>query len=681
MIEGLLVYRYSQALIQTPLLIHALYTQYMGRQAGTDEFSVFVENIGGIDSTRIEFTSGVNVLSGENATNRTSLLQGIAAALGSERASLKGDAAHGHSKLVWDEETYYREITEENGSVRFTGEPLIKQGDTEMVELFALLFERNEARQAIKHGKDLRDIVMRPVDTEDINRQIEALKEKRTRLQNELSEIESLRSDVHQLDQRKQELEEQISDISDTLAEKRSQIDDTDIDVGVSKAQQQELDEKLETLRSKRSELERVRSNIATTKETIESLESERQDSKAQLDDCSTSSDDLESIESEIDRLHQQLAGKESMMSELQNLIQFNKDMLEDNLVNQDVFAALHVGANQDSGAVTDQLLQDSEEIVCWTCGSKTEKAGISETVSRLQDVHEDLYGEWRQLQDQIDELEDERTRLTNEQDRREKLEQQLRDLELKLDQNEQSLTRLDEREEELVDTITTLEETIEAIRDDKEDRVLDTYQEASRMEYKLDSLTTERDQVENELQECRQRINEANGLESEINSINEKLDTLRNRVGTIEAQTVEEFNDHMDTVLQILDYTNIERVWIEQKEVETRDGRRNTQKSVFDVHIVRETDDGITYEDTVEHLSESEREVTGLVFALAGNLVHDVHETVPFLLLDSLEAIDSSRIALLVDYLRDFVDTVIVALLPADADAISISHQRITDI
>jgi len=29
--------------------------------------------------------------------------------------------------------------------------------------------------------------------------------------------------------------------------------------------------------------------------------------------------------------------------------------------------------------------------------------------------------------------------------------------------------------------------------------------------------------------------------------------------------------------------------------------------------------------------LSESEREVTGLVFALAGYLVHDVHETVPF--------------------------------------------------
>jgi len=76
-----------------------------------------------------------------------------------------------------------------------------------------------------------------------------------------------------------------------------------------------------------------------------------------------------------------------------------------------------------------------------------------------------------------------------------------------------------------------------------------------------------------------------------------------------------------------------------------------------FDLHIVRSSPDGTAYEDTVDHLSESEREVTGLVFALAGYLVHDVHETVPFILLDSLEAIDSDRIARVVDYFRTHAD------------------------
>lgn len=39
-------------------------------------------------------------------------------------------------------------------------------------------------------------------------------------------------------------------------------------------------------------------------------------------------------------------------------------------------------------------------------------------------------------------------------------------------------------------------------------------------------------------------------------------------------------------------------------------------------------------------HLSENEREVVGLVFALSGYLVHDVHEQCPFILLDLLEAL-----------------------------------------
>jgi len=63
---------------------------------------------------------------------------------------------------------------------------------------------------------------------------------------------------------------------------------------------------------------------------------------------------------------------------------------------------------------------------------------------------------------------------------------------------------------------------------------------------------------------------------------------------------------------------------------------------------------------------------VTGLVFALAGYLVHDLHETVPFLLLDSLKAIDSERLADLVLYFGEYVDYPVVALLPEDAQGLS---------
>jgi len=120
----------------------------------------------------------------------------------------------------------------------------------------------------------------------------------------------------------------------------------------------------------------------------------------------------------------------------------------------------------------------------------------------------------------------------------------------------------------------------------------------------------------------------------------------------------VEALNDHVETVLDALEYENLERIWLERVE-------RDATGSEFELHVVRRTPEGTTYEDTVDHLSESEREVTGLVFALAGYLVHDLHETVPFMLLDSLEALDAERIAALVEYLEPYPDYLVVALLP----------------
>jgi hypothetical protein len=73
----------------------------------------------------------------------------------------------------------------------------------------------------------------------------------------------------------------------------------------------------------------------------------------------------------------------------------------------------------------------------------------------------------------------------------------------------------------------------------------------------------------------------------------------------------------------------------------------------------------GAAYEDTVAHFSESEREVTGLVFALAGYLVHAVYETV--MLLDSLAAVDANRITVLVEYVTKHIDYLVVAFLSVD--------------
>ncbi len=129
-----------------------------------------------------------------------------------------------------------------------------------------------------------------------------------------------------------------------------------------------------------------------------------------------------------------------------------------------------------------------------------------------------------------------------------------------------------------------------------------------------------------------------------------------------------------------MLEYANIGRIWIERREQTVREEWRAVTRSAFNLHVVRTSEEEATCEDTIDHLSESEWEVTVLVFTLAGYLVHDIHDVVPFMLLDLLEAVDSERIADLVEYREEFIDCLVAALLPEDAQALSDEHHYVTE-
>jgi hypothetical protein len=59
-----------------------------------------------------------------------------------------------------------------------------------------------------------------------------------------------------------------------------------------------------------------------------------------------------------------------------------------------------------------------------------------------------------------------------------------------------------------------------------------------------------------------------------------------------------------MDSILDQLNYENLDRIWIEG---EVRTERHSESGSAFELHVVSTTDSGAAYEDTVNHLSESE--------------------------------------------------------------------------
>jgi predicted nucleic acid-binding Zn-ribbon protein len=633
------------------------------------------ENVGGIERTSVEFDPGVTILVGRNATHRTSLLQAIMAGLGSRRASLKGDADEGGVTLRIGDETYTRTLHRQRDGVAFDGDPYLD--DPELADLFAFLLESNEARRTVALGGDLREIIMEPVDAESIQADIERLEAEKREVEEEVSDLESLKSELPDLERERTRLESEIAETRERLEAKRAEFDEAD--ASELQAEQSELEAKMADLQQVQSSLEQTEFRLDSQRESLETLESELESLEDRRDDLAdVDPEDVESVRAEIDRLQERKRTLDSELTKLQSVIQFNEGMLDG--TSRDIAAALR-GQDGAEGSVTDQLLETSESVVCWTCGTEVDPDRIERTLERLRDLRESKYGEQSDVASRLDELKERKSDIESKQRRRERVDTRIDEARAEIDERTGKIETLEAEREELQDEIETLEDEIEALEQKDRSAVLATHKRVNELEIELDRLETERDRVASNIEEIESRTAEIDALEDRKADIRSELTDRRTRIDRIEEQAVAEFNDHMDTVLDILNYANIDRIWVERTEREVREGRRTVSETAFDLHVVRSTDDGVTYEDDFEHLSESEREVTGLVFALAGYLAHEVYEEVPFILLDSLEAIDSNRIAKLVEYIEEYVDYLVVALLPEDATALDDAYRRVTEI
>jgi DNA repair exonuclease SbcCD ATPase subunit len=362
-------------------------------------------------------------------------------------------------------------------------------------------------------------------------------------------------------------------------------------------------------------------------------------------------------------------------ISQLQSTIQFNEERLEE-------ATDLDVGdASASGGDVTDQLLSDSDSVVCWTCGSEVERKEIERTIEQLQSSRQEKLQKRSKLSNQLRERRKEVDELESTRSESAKLERRIEEAGDEIADRSERLEDYEDQREELTDAVEQLEAEVEELESETYEEVLDYHKEANSIEFEIEQTERERREIEEEIESIESRLDERERLETRRDEIAEELTELRTRIDRIEEEAVEAFNGHMESILDVLEYDNLDRIWIQRSEREVREGRRKVSKSTFDLKIVRTTDSGTAYEDDIDHLSESEREVTGLVFALAGYLVHEVYETVPLMLLDSLEAIDSDRIADLIAYFREHAPYLVVALLYEDAAALDVEHERVTEI
>lgn len=638
-----------------------------------------VHNIGGISESTVTLPPGVTVLSGRNATNRTSFLRSIMGAMGSDKVSLKGDADEGSVELTIDGDQHSRTLTRRNGQIVRQGNPYLAEDEVELAELFAFLLESNEARQAVMQERDLRDIIMRPIDTDAVEAKIAELDARRQDLEDELGELDNLERRLHSLEQQRTEIERQIQDKKDELAAKEEEIEVADSDVDEPEEERNTLEEKLGELRDVRGELEQNRADLEAERESIDALHEERTEIEAALDELpDPEAERITDIQNEITRLREEKQAVETTINELQSVIQFNEDRIEDR---SDFVYELTDGESQTAGSVTDKLLDETDPVVCWTCGTEVDYQQIDQTLDLLREFRNEKVDTRNTISEDIDALQADRDTLEAQLDELKQRRRRLDQIDDEIDTRTDRIDDLESERERLRSAVDTLEQEVEALRAEDFDDILDLHREANQLEFELEQLENELAELDEEIAEIEERLDDREQIEAQREEIQAEIEKQRTFIERIERDAVEEFNEHMEAILDLLEYQNIEKIWIERTEKEVRDGQRKVTKGAFDLHVVRSTESGSVYEDTIHHLSESEREVTGLIFALAGYRAHSVHETVPFMLLDSLEALDPARVAALIDYFEEYTDRLVVALLPEAADALADDYHLITEI
>ena len=628
-----------------------------------------VRNVGGIDETEISIPTGVSILTGRNATNRTSLLEALTAGLGSDRASLKGDAEQGSVTLELDGRTYTRTLSRQGETVVFDGEPYLD--DSELADLFAFLLGDNEARRTVARSDDLREIIMRPVDTDRINAEIESCNRKRQELDDEIERLDEIEQELPELEAKREQNRTELEATREELEAVRSELEDLDTGVEQSRSRKQELEAAFQRVRDARSELDDLEFDLETERSTLSELESEREELRTRLSETEAPETDPEQLGDRIKLLRGRKRSLDDTISDLGSVISFNEEMLDEE--------GPFVDDTREEATPTDALVTD-RELTCWTCGSEVATEQIEGNLDRLRSLRSEKLDKRSDVQSEIKELSEERSDLRSRRQERERAEEQLADVETEIETIRDHIEELEGRVETKRAEIEELEAEAEGIEVEDHEETLELHRRSNELELQADRLESDIETVDDEIDEREEAIETRAELESEREELTERLTDLRTRVERLEKETVETFNDHMETVLEILEYDNLARIWIERRDETVREGRRKVAKTQFELHVVRSAADGSMYEDTIDHLSESEREVTGLIFALAGYLVHDVYENVPFVLLDSLEAIDSDRILQVVEYFQTHAEYLIAALLPEDADALSDEYTYITD-
>ena len=184
-----------------------------------------MRNVGGIYRGNATIEEGVNAVQASNWQGKSSLIAAIEAVMGTEATLTEGET--GGRVVLEGEGRYDVELRREGETVAIEGTPYLDdEHERVCAELFAFLDETNPVRRAVREGRNLEDVLTRPLDFEDIDARIAETKAERERIDRELERARDDARALSDLERRAQHLETEVEELSTRRATLREELGD-----------------------------------------------------------------------------------------------------------------------------------------------------------------------------------------------------------------------------------------------------------------------------------------------------------------------------------------------------------------------------------------------------------------------------------------------------------------------
>lgn len=588
-----------------------------------------IENIGGIQSGEAQLEPGLNVVQGSNFEGKSSFMASIRTVMGTTGMY---EAVHpltegkDEGKVTLDTGVNTHSVTlkrESANMVSLIGEPyLTNERDRVCAELFAFMGEENPVRAAVRNQEDLTDYLQAPLDIEDIDAQIRDLKNERMDVKQDLKSAERSVEKVSSLEDEIESLEEEL----ETLQDKRDELAAEVVDTPASDSVSDELGEKQGRLGTIENSIDREQSKLERKQATLD-------EKRGELEQLSIP--EGPEVEADLDEKRERVNSISLKIDLLEDLYRANQQVIDENEI--ELVTAVERSIEEDT-------------IDCWVCGNETTADTMEERLQSYRTQIKELRDERSSIQADVDAIEKERRKVEKQQRKKDRLEETVGDLTADIANLEAELDQSRKQRADLAEEVAELRE--EALEEEE-----DLNEELTNVKASISTTEATLDDTRGRLEQHREEAALVEDLEAESEELDQRIEEVRTRKREKQRQLKSEFSNALEDVI-------------------------DTFAPGFDGgHLVLKTDsnDNVTELElniardgnstTVDNLSEGERELIGIVTAIAGYRTFNVADRVPLILIDGVGQLTSGNLRNLVNYLSDSSEFLVTTAYPEAGD------------